>query len=456
MVWRLMSNVWFSVIINGAAYGFFKSSRGIRQGDPLSQALFVIGVEVLSRGLNSLSLQQGFVGFTVPRGCTPVTYLAFADDVLIFANGSSRSLKDVMLVLPPAIVATVVQIPTPHDRGRIKWYRCRRNQESLPWHRLFRRSGKGRLPLDDVVRGLGVQVASKCFCCTAAAGETLEHVFSTGQITTAAWAYFQNICGIVHSGSGTRSHLLAWWLSSPASGRLRFLYDIVPSFICWNIWKARCKAVFDGIKVRAAEVCEATFKDVKAVIEIHLNLVGHVHSLPLLCERVLHSPARYEYKIVRWEGNPGASGGGGILRDSSGRLLLAFSAFLGGMSSLRAEALAILTGVQLCLRKGFFPRTIQSDLLLLVGILQRRVQCPWHIRREVEQVWQLVGVSRFVHCYREANKVADILSNMGVSHPHELVRCYSTAQDLPTLARGEAQLNRLGVPSVRRIRVRAT
>ena len=99
MVWRLMSNVWFPVIINGASYGFFKSSRGIRQGDPLSPALFVIGAEVLSRGLNSLAAQSGFLGFTVPRGCPPVTHLAFADDVLVFANGSSSSLKDIMRLL---------------------------------------------------------------------------------------------------------------------------------------------------------------------------------------------------------------------------------------------------------------------------------------------------------------------------------------------------------------------
>ena len=99
MVWRLMSNVWFPVIINGASYGFFKSSRGIRQGDPLSPALFVIGAEVLSRGLNSLAAQSGFLGFTVPRGCPPVTHLAFADDVLVLANSASSSLKDIMLVL---------------------------------------------------------------------------------------------------------------------------------------------------------------------------------------------------------------------------------------------------------------------------------------------------------------------------------------------------------------------
>ncbi|XP_027184167.1 uncharacterized protein LOC113782475 [Coffea eugenioides] len=106
MIWRLISNVWFSVLVNGAPQGFFRSSRGLRQGDPISAALFVIGVEVLSRALNSLVTQRGFTPFRVPPQCPVVSHLAFADDVIIFPSGGRSSLKLVKRVLDDYSVAS--------------------------------------------------------------------------------------------------------------------------------------------------------------------------------------------------------------------------------------------------------------------------------------------------------------------------------------------------------------
>ena len=43
-----VSSAHFSIMVNGSPKGYFKSSHGIRQGDPLSPMLFVLVVEALN------------------------------------------------------------------------------------------------------------------------------------------------------------------------------------------------------------------------------------------------------------------------------------------------------------------------------------------------------------------------------------------------------------------------
>ncbi|XP_060182380.1 uncharacterized protein LOC132612050 [Lycium barbarum] len=81
------------------AHGFFHSTRGFKQGDPISPALFIIAAEVLSRALNSLFDQSSFVGYGMPKWSADLNHLAYVDDTIIFSSADSQSLQMIMDIL---------------------------------------------------------------------------------------------------------------------------------------------------------------------------------------------------------------------------------------------------------------------------------------------------------------------------------------------------------------------
>lgn len=91
-----LENNWYSIIVNGAIHGFFHSTRGCKQGDSLSPALFIIGVEVLPRVMNQLHYHHMYQGFHMAKNEPQKNHLSFADDVIIFSSVTSSSLLLIM------------------------------------------------------------------------------------------------------------------------------------------------------------------------------------------------------------------------------------------------------------------------------------------------------------------------------------------------------------------------
>ena len=95
LIRRAIWGPWFSMTVNEVSQGFFQSQGGLWQGDPLSPCLFIIAAEYLSRGLDSLYAWFPGVAYSTGVGVS-VSHLAFADDIIIFANGCRSSLQRVM------------------------------------------------------------------------------------------------------------------------------------------------------------------------------------------------------------------------------------------------------------------------------------------------------------------------------------------------------------------------
>ena len=77
----------FSVLINGSSTGFFKSSRGLKQGDPLSPYMFVLGMEAFSILIEKAASKGFLSGYKISNisgDVVQITHLLFADNTLVF------------------------------------------------------------------------------------------------------------------------------------------------------------------------------------------------------------------------------------------------------------------------------------------------------------------------------------------------------------------------------------
>ena len=99
-IWIKFATIWtwtisitrYSILVNGVPIGFFPSCRGLRQGDPLSPYLFVMGMEVLSILLRR-AMVGGYISDCVIRGRGEVDLNIphlFADNTIVFCEASKK------------------------------------------------------------------------------------------------------------------------------------------------------------------------------------------------------------------------------------------------------------------------------------------------------------------------------------------------------------------------------
>ncbi|XP_071912299.1 uncharacterized protein [Coffea arabica] len=433
MTWRLVSNVWFSVMVNEAAYGFFKSSRDdvlILANGPstsLRRVMRVLDMYQRSSGQLLNAQKSGYlVHPSLPSARHRVIERITGFSCQVFPTRDAQSCvplyRESLCQLSVGFLRAGVEFRTSSSLWaafmREKYcqgvHPCQvefKPFASATWRRMLDVSRQVELSMLWLIQdgswslervGIGSSASTRGYPnYSGYAGSDRAPT----QVATEVWAYFGGLCGI-SLGPSVRGRLAAWRLAFPVSER------------------QRTKLLLEG------------------------QLKEHIgaQSFMQLYDWSLQTGRRFGFKLICWKsvegreftlntdscskGNPGKCGGGGVVRDAAGQLLVSFSAFLEEATSLQAEVLALLMGLRICARRGITNISAELDSLLLVGILQCRFHCPWQIQWEVQQIWKLIETpSRFSHCFRKANQVADILANVGVAHPHQAIKLYEHWSD---------------------------
>uniref|UniRef100_A0A803PT25 Reverse transcriptase domain-containing protein n=1 Tax=Cannabis sativa TaxID=3483 RepID=A0A803PT25_CANSA len=81
------------LLLDGDVQGVISPTCGLRQGDPLSPALFIIAVDVLSKLLMAKNEEGKIASFKFTRGGPTITHLMFADDIILFGKASVKEAK---------------------------------------------------------------------------------------------------------------------------------------------------------------------------------------------------------------------------------------------------------------------------------------------------------------------------------------------------------------------------
>ncbi len=97
-----------AVLLNGTPSSYFQCKRGLCQGDPFFPLLFILCIDVLFRMLHLATLHSLLP--PVGAGDVNIHALQFADDLLIFFDGSRRSAGVIKVVLDAFSAASGLKI----------------------------------------------------------------------------------------------------------------------------------------------------------------------------------------------------------------------------------------------------------------------------------------------------------------------------------------------------------
>ncbi|WOL11501.1 hypothetical protein Cni_G20264 [Canna indica] len=99
LIQQCTQTVSYSVLVGGQPYGYFKPTRGIRQGDPLSLFLFILAMEGFNQLLYNAEINDTICEVQISRHSPKITSIFFTDDVLLFCKVEAQHTTNIQHLL---------------------------------------------------------------------------------------------------------------------------------------------------------------------------------------------------------------------------------------------------------------------------------------------------------------------------------------------------------------------
>ncbi|XP_026419847.1 uncharacterized protein LOC113315813 [Papaver somniferum] len=96
---QCISTTHIEVMLNGSPTTSFKTTRRIRQGDPLSPYLFILAMESFSRFLPHCEATGKLTGMKISRSAPKTNHLLFADDCILFCKANDAQVQKLLSVI---------------------------------------------------------------------------------------------------------------------------------------------------------------------------------------------------------------------------------------------------------------------------------------------------------------------------------------------------------------------
>ena len=355
---------------------------------------------------------------------TPIPFVRRNEDRLAWKLSPRGSFE-----LKSAYLLAIDPLPDPGFQGKWIW-----KLDTLPRIQMFLwKCMHQSIGVKECLQARGMLIDTACPHCLSRS-ESILHALRDCHVVKKVWHQLgvHPLDNIFFS-----SNLQEWLVSNCSSKSIRAAgqapWNHIFMFAVWLIWQGRNKLVFENKRLNPKIDGDIVYKAIEYF---------HCAGKALMSKHKIMKQIKWDKPTNGWRklnvdgasmGNSGMAGGGGLLRDDEGSWLGGFARRIGFANSFNAELWALRDGLMLCNHLNVQAVNIELDAKSIVDAINVQGKSDSVVSSILEDCRHLIAMTpqtTVTHVFREANRSADCLANLGLNLDVDFILYSSPPVDL--------------------------